>query len=301
VAVLLVLSVAAASRAAEPFTFACRSDNDVYQILTRAGERHARFDTPGEAVNRAAMGSVLLVLADRYPAAPVAVDAKFYEAAKAKRLRLYVEYPAMAPGVTLSAPKHAVWERGIVATDQFGSKLPRLALFSAHSCSYLPASPARKVLLSIGRVAGFDSAVYGMPKDADPLLFAAGDDVLIATTKLSGFVTGRYAPADRWTAIWEQILKRLDPEASHDLSWTPTARPSYDKEERLPSDWEKRSFDAAATWVQPIGIARQRCAQAPHPRAPGAWRRNDRPAEDQRRERRRIARRPRRLRIPHSP
>ena len=104
VSALLLLSVATTSRAAEPFTFACQADNDLYQILTRAGERHARFDTPTEAVNRAAAGTVLLVLADRYPAAPVAVDAKFYEAAKTKRLRLYVEYPAMAPGITLSAP-----------------------------------------------------------------------------------------------------------------------------------------------------------------------------------------------------
>jgi hypothetical protein len=244
---LALLVITSAARASEPFTFACRADNDLFAVLSKTGERHARFDTPAEAVERAAVGSVLLILADRYPAAPTPVDARFYDAAKAKRLRLYVEYPAMVPGVALSPPKRAVWERGIVATDRFDSKLPRLALFSAHGCQYLPAS-APDPLLVIGRVAGFDSAVYGIPSNADPLLFQRGD-WLIATTKLSGFVTGRYAPADRWAMIWQQILRTLDPQSPRKLAWTPLARPAYGKDDPLPDDWTKRSFDAAARWV----------------------------------------------------
>src|SRR5690349_15079232 len=136
--VLLTAHVSAVS-ASTPFTFACRADNDLFTVLSRAGERHARFDTPDEAVNRAAAGSVLLVLADNYPAAPTDVDEPFYKAAKAKRLRLYVEYPAMAPGVEFSPPKQAVWERGVVATDKFGERLPKLALFSGHGCTWMPA------------------------------------------------------------------------------------------------------------------------------------------------------------------
>src|SRR6476620_1252682 len=92
---LLLALTATIARASEPFTFACRADNDLFTVLADAGERHARFDSPAEAVRRAAPGSVLLVLADRYPAAPAPVDAKFYETAKTKRLRLYVEFPAM--------------------------------------------------------------------------------------------------------------------------------------------------------------------------------------------------------------
>ncbi|MGB7156567.1 MAG: hypothetical protein WBD40_00790 [Tepidisphaeraceae bacterium] len=246
---LVLASLSSTVRAGDPFTFACRTDNDLFTVLARAGERHARFDTPAEAVKRAAPSSVLLVLADRYPAVATPVDARFYEQAKAKRIRLYVEFPAMVSGIELSAPKQAVWERGIVATDRFGPKLPNLALFSAHGCTFLPAK-APAPLLAIGRVAGFDSAVYGLPKSAQPLLFEANNgDWLIATTKLSGFITGRYAPADRWAAIWEQILRKLDPHAARKLTWTPLAHPAYGADDPLPNDWTKRSFDAAAQWV----------------------------------------------------
>jgi hypothetical protein len=250
-AAFALVLVASDLHASEPFTFACRADNDLFTILKDAGERHARFDTPDEALRRAKPGSVLLVLADGYPGAASPIDAHFYDAAKAKRLRLYVEYPAMVPGVELAAAKAAVWERGIVSTETFDDELPRLALFSAHGCHYLPAKVANlNPLLVIGRVAGFDSAVYGIPDSAEPLLFeAGGGDWLIATTKLSGFVTGRYAPTDRWAAIWRQILRRLDPEVSRKLTWTPLAHPAYGRDESLPDDWTQRSFDAAAQWV----------------------------------------------------
>src|SRR5688572_20535897 len=246
---LLLLAVAWPAHASEPFTFVCRADNDLFALLADAGEHHARFDTPDEAVLRSKAGSVLLVLADGYPRVTTPVDAAFFAAAKAKRLRLYMEYPSLVPGVEFAPPKQAVWERGVVSTDRFGERLPKLALFSAHGCQYLP-TRAADPLLVIGRVAGFDSAVYGIPATAEPLLFEAGNgDWLIATTKLSGFVTGRYAPTDRWATIWKQILKRLDPQASRKLSWTPLARPAYGKDDALPHDWTKRSFDAAARWV----------------------------------------------------
>src|SRR5688500_14247540 len=181
VAAGLLLSLVTASDASAPFTFACRADNDLFTVLTEAGERHARFDTPGEAIRRARPGSVLLVLADEYPKAPAPVDAAFYETAKSKRLRGYVEYPAAVPGREMGAPEQAVWERGVVATDTFGPTLPQLALFSPHACHYIPMK-APNPLLVIGRVAGFDSAVYGIPASADPLLFEAqGGDWLIAT------------------------------------------------------------------------------------------------------------------------
>src|SRR5215208_3847994 len=96
---LLLATLCSIARAGEPFTFACRADNDLFSILSRAGERHARFETPGEAVQRATPESVLLVLADGYPDRAPLVDAKFYETAKSKRLRLYVEYPAAAPAM----------------------------------------------------------------------------------------------------------------------------------------------------------------------------------------------------------
>ena len=63
----------------------------------------------------------------------------------------------------------------------------------------------------VARVAGFDSAVYGLPKKTFPVLteIPLPDDkggLLVSTTKLSQFITGRYAPSDAWPAIWKHIF-----------------------------------------------------------------------------------------------
>ena len=58
---------------------------------------------------------------------------------------------------------------------------------------------------------------------------------MVATTKLSHFVTGRYLPTDAWRTIWQTILARLSPDAPPlRLEWTPTVRPSYDSAVRSP-------------------------------------------------------------------
>ena len=49
--------------------------------------------------------------------------------------------------------------------------------------------------LVLARVAGFNTAVYGLPPQQHPLLFKTDQGVVVATTKLSDFIRARYAPA----------------------------------------------------------------------------------------------------------
>ena len=47
-------------------------------------------------------------------------------------------------------------------------------------------------LIRMARVAGFDTAVYGLPEKTAPILFEITDrNVLVCTTNMSRFVTGR--------------------------------------------------------------------------------------------------------------
>ena len=71
----------------------------MYVSLKRAGERVARFDNANKALDYAADGSGVLVMADEYPLNRVGLDDAFYERAKAKGVLLYVEFPATVPGV----------------------------------------------------------------------------------------------------------------------------------------------------------------------------------------------------------
>jgi len=59
------------------------------------------------------------------------------------------------------------------------------------------------------RVAGFDTAVYGLPEETFPILFEHPmKNMLIATTKLSHFVTGRHSPIDAVKTMWQKILPK---------------------------------------------------------------------------------------------
>lgn len=240
----------AISEAKATFNFAASESNDLFHAMKKGGLRCRRFDTSLEAVNKADTGAPVLVLAESYPAETTAISAEVYQIAERKNLRLYVEYPSQVPGVELGPKRKIGWERGVVASDAFGATLPKLSILAVHECQFLTA-PASNPLLVIARVAGFDNAVYGLPKDATPLLFEVPDKkILVATTKLSNVTTGRYAPARDWQTIWNFILSRLDPDhAPFAIKWTPLVLPAYSATEKLPARYEKRAFDAAAKWI----------------------------------------------------
>lgn len=243
------LSAAAGTKSS--LTFCCESNNDLYLALERAGELCPRFAGVTMALNSAQPGSAVLILADQYPEQTTRLDPADFELAIKKNLRIYLEYPARVPGLALGKPQTTEWERGIVASDDFGAELPKLRLLAIHDCHFIPVKAAHPLLL-IGRVAGFDTAVYGLPATAQPLLFEnPGRNVFIATTKLSGFITGRYAPAGDWQTIWQTILSRLDPQhAPHKLAWSPVVSPAFGPGQKLPRHFEKSAFASFAQWIK---------------------------------------------------
>ena len=163
-------------------------------------------------------------MADGYPDLRVELAPGALKAAAKKRLKLYIEYPAALEGLEIGPPRTAVWERAVVGAAGMGDALPPMRILAVHGCRYLPVQ-ATAPRLALARVAGYDTAVYGLPEQSSPLLFEWRDgSVLVAATKLSGFVTGRYAPETEWRTLWQFILDRLDPRhAPHPLEWTPAA------------------------------------------------------------------------------
>ncbi|HTL29436.1 MAG TPA: hypothetical protein VL282_09445, partial [Tepidisphaeraceae bacterium] len=233
-----------------PIGVASAADNDLYQVLTTAGVSCKRFKTPAEAIAGATEGSTLLVLADGYPTKPTTVDESFFAQAKAKNLRMFIEFPATLPGLKLGPITSTEWERAVVATDAFGASLPRLRILGIHDCHYFPTT-TENPLLVVARVAGFDSALFGLPKTTSPLLFEMNDGRwLIATTKLSNFIQARFAPESAWREIWPAILKRiLPPDAKvPELKWSPTVRTSFGRDDALPKKVEQECLRRAAQW-----------------------------------------------------
>jgi hypothetical protein len=244
---------------AEPtggLTFVCAPNNDLYTAVMHGGARPPRFATAGEGVERATPGTGVLLLADGYPSARTRVDDAVLKAAGAKRLRLYIEYPESFPGITFGAPRGVTWERVVVASDVFAPEpLAKLRILSAQGCQFLPVKADAPDLV-LARVAGFDHAVFGLPRATTmPLLFRTPQGDWIATTKLSNFITGRYAPASDWIALWRRVLATLDSSGEAPrLVAEPIVRAAYAPDAPLPDEAEAEAVARYARWVDHSGL-----------------------------------------------
>ncbi|MFZ9855877.1 MAG: hypothetical protein ACO3I0_12235 [Limisphaerales bacterium] len=260
---VMLLTTQLGAAGTNPWRIVARVDNDLVRVLRKAGARVERFQDAATAVAKAPSGVGVLVLADGYPGKTTRLESEIYEQAREKRLRLYVEYPSGVPGLTLAGPhtlKTGHWgnilERTVVASDAFGESLGRGRILMIHDCHYLTATAERPDLV-VSRVAGYDTALYGIPaSEVHPILFEPpGGGLLVATTKLSHFVTARYAPLDAWEPVWRRILKWVEPDAEvPPLRWTPTVRPSFSRDVELPRDVERDALRRGAEWYRRSGL-----------------------------------------------
>ena len=238
----------AAKQGASALTFCCSQQNDLYVALGKA--HYPRFETPLAAIQNAAAGSAVLLLADGYPARQTALDLAGFNLAEQKGVRVFIEYPAALPGLELAPPRTTIWERLVVASEKFAPALPKLRILAAHDCQFVPVSGSLPADLVVARVAGYDTAMYGLPeKDVFPILFELpARKLIVATTSLSRFVTGRYAPDRDWPVVWGRILSALDPQHLHPLDFAAVVKPAYSAIASLPRRFERRAFAEAAGW-----------------------------------------------------
>lgn len=229
----------------------CNDDNDLYRVLVESGIAARRCDSLDEAVSAASSGGAVLALADAYPRPTPGVSADLLARTADKDLRLYLEYPAMVGDLALGEPQPTQWERAVVASDFFGTRLEAGRILALHGCWYLPAE-ARSPHLVVARVAGYHRAVHGLPAGAAPVLWELPDQpVLVAATKLSQFVTGRYGPTPAWQTIWQRILQWLLPRTPVPaLAWTPAVELTAGREDALPEDSEARALQRSLGWFR---------------------------------------------------
>jgi hypothetical protein len=243
---VILLAITPSSAGTDRAFISCTEENDLYQAMKRGGAGIDRRESPMVAAREAPRGATLLVLADQYPTQRVKLDQEFFELVAAKKLRLYLECPATVPGVELGELRGVTWERAVVAREGLG--LEKFRILGAHDLQIIQTKNVAP-LLTLARVAGYDTAIYGLPTQHAPLLVEMHEGRwLIATTKLSGFVTGRFAPQRQWKTLWEAILKRFGQTIS--LKIEPTVVPSYQQNDPLPADVERTALTRAAKWYR---------------------------------------------------
>lgn len=234
----------------------CSTNNDLYQVLRANGLPCQRFDTADEAVRAASTGAGVLLLADGSPSHPRELPPSVISLAAEKNLHLYIEFPGGLPGYKFGRPRTLELGRAVVVSKRFGSQLKPLQLLDLHGSPFVTMTAPYATNLSadlvLGRVAGFDRAVFGLPTPAYPLLFEASNGRwLVGTAKLSQFVKSRYAPDDAWASVWRMILHWTNPQwPGADLHWTPTVRPAYARNVALPPDYENEALRRGVKWFR---------------------------------------------------
>jgi hypothetical protein len=192
-------------------SLSCEEHNDLYQVLKEIGIACKRYNSPQEAIFNAEEGTAVMILASKYPAETVEIESTLFEEAMRKKLRLYIEYPSFIPGYKLKGIKETHWERAVISSDVFGPDLKKNRILMIHDGQYVDIELENPDIV-MARVAGFDSAVYGIPDAVIPVLgkvnltSGEGGEIYISTTKLSQFITSRYAPTDAWSEIWSYLL-----------------------------------------------------------------------------------------------
>ena len=246
-AALLHPQVSAGAQGTSALTFCCSRTNDLFRAL---GSKYPRQETTQGAIREAAPGSGVLILAEGYPLATTRLSPDSFAEARAKGLRLFLEYPDAVPGLQVSAPRQTTWERIIVASDMFAPALPRLRILAAPDCHFTSVTGLPGYDLAVARVAGYDTAVFGLPQnDVFPILFKVTDqELIVATTKLSSFVSARYAPSADWEILWKKILSTLAPQENFQLQLEPVVTPAFSATAPLPRHFERFAFEAAAKW-----------------------------------------------------
>ena len=215
-----------------PLTLSCPSDNDLYRALPSL----PRFSTPEQAIRHARPGTGVAILTGTLPENLLAQ-------ARQKHLRLYIE------STPSENARVANRERAVVTTSFFGDTLPPMSILSLHSCRYGPLSGG-KTHLRLAKVAGFDKAVFGLPRETFPVLIEREQDqILLASTPLSRFVAARYGPSAAWIIVWQQILRWLLANPRRiEMHTTPSVRATFSASTPLPADAEKNAASKAVEW-----------------------------------------------------
>lgn len=232
----------------------CNEQNDLYRLLTANGISCNRFNTPEEAILNARDGSAVMIMAEGYPTKTVEVDNALFEVAMNKNLRLYIEFPSSIPGFKSNGIKETEWERAVISSDSFAPELKEKRILMIHDCHYVDMELDHPDIV-VARVAGFDSAVFGLPDKVSPILSEVkvrGEyegEILVSTTKLSQFITARYAPADAWNEIVNYLIDWLLPgNKIRNIKWKPTVKPSFAASDKLPANAEKEALKRGINW-----------------------------------------------------
>jgi len=200
----------------------------------------------------------IMILADKYPSEMTSISEREASEIKALGLRVYIEYPSGCEKLGICGygeTECADYQRAVVtAPDALG--IEKYSLLYIHGARYVKKTDISSSYLVCAKVAGYDVADFGLTDCAPSVLLelSADGNTLIASTKLSQFISARYAPYKRWQALWKSILGWLSGEEISYFEWEKYVHSKYDRHVTLPSDSYRDSVRLNSEWYLNSGV-----------------------------------------------
>ena len=219
--------------------------NDLVKLLKEDHFKVRDNASATAAIDMAKPGSAVILVAGDYPDSPVALTEKDLASIKEKGLKVFAEF-ATLPGQNPEIKEISV-ER-VVVTKEIGEELKPMDLLTINRAAYLETQAADPIMV-IARVAGFDTAVYGL-KDTpySPLVYKQDDNLWISTSKLSNFARLRLIPERKWKPFWETMISDLTGRKVTFDSWPTLISPAYSKNQNLPASARKDAVAKGIEW-----------------------------------------------------
>ena len=235
----------------------CTEPNDLVDLM-RAINPSATYTCVNTSLDAvvaaAAAGDSVLSLASGYPTKTTDVSAATLSTIASKGLKAYIEYPTANQSTS-------VLQRAVVASTGLFATLQKDRLLNPHAVPFTDMTgvvPVDKVYLFFAKVAGYDTAVDGLPTTGVvPFLFEA-KGVMFGATQISKFRTQRYAPNAAWSEVLDVILSyaNIIPNgtAPSSMRWSPDVFPAFNATETLPALAETDAVTLGVNWWVTAGM-----------------------------------------------
>ncbi|WP_276347633.1 hypothetical protein [Daejeonella sp. JGW-45] len=223
-------------------------DNNVSDILKANNYGFRNVSDQLQAVKAAKQGAGILFIANGYPHTRLAFNKGVGELIKAKKLKVFIEYPAVSTNLAVGKDTiQTQLERAVINTSKFRN-VDSLDLIGIHNVSVIR-STAKNPLIIVAKVAGFDRAQYGISDvRPDPILFHQGN-TLVATTRLSNPLTSRFGPRDHIQPVWEYIFNYLNPSINWKFDkWPLEVKPMHSKSDNISSEDYQTAINKGVDW-----------------------------------------------------
>ncbi|MEG1916230.1 MAG: hypothetical protein RR061_06070 [Muribaculaceae bacterium] len=227
-------------------------ENDLCKLLNYEGFQVHHCDSKLDVVTKAPIGSGVLILAADYPEKGTELTQQIVDIIQKKKLRCYVEFVDRIGNKQLSdKPIELKLERAVVTKDKLlGDSLPIMSILGLNRNFIFPMK-SKDPLMVTAKVVGLEKAELGLDNTPNnSLLFFYSDRLMISTSQLSNFATGRFTPEYKWKQVFEYIIGWVSGSQKniHFNKWLTYVKPMYNEKEQLPLNARKESIQKGIEW-----------------------------------------------------